>query len=130
MTSPTAPKPVSCPRCNSPSIQAITVEVKKEHEPSLADILTDTDEDREDDSETAIRVVYLSCGCQWSPGSPEEQEIRAMSGQLGERAKRETEGRVAEAKKDKDRQSQGVLTIAVLLIIGVLVWLAFFYNRP
>lgn len=129
MASPSTPKPASCPRRNSPSIQAITVEVMKEHEPSLADILTDTVEDREDDSETAIRVVCLSCGCQWAPGSPEEQEILAMSGQLGEQAKRETEGRVAEAKKEKDRQNQGVLTIGVLVIIGVLVWLAFFYNR-
>lgn len=123
------PKPATCPQCNSPSIQAVQVELEKPTGSLLADLLQDDSDDTANRTEKVIQVVCLSCGCKWTPGSPEEREMRALSGQLGEPAKQAATAQAAEGKKEKDRQAEGSLWLVILGGIAALVYFAFFYHR-
>jgi predicted nucleic acid-binding Zn-ribbon protein len=81
----------TCPSCGSPSIQAVPIQRQKVSEPGLVEVLlqTEEEEDRPAETETVIQAVCLKCGAKWFPGTKEEEEMRAMSGQLGEQAKTE-----------------------------------------
>jgi hypothetical protein len=68
-------------------------------------------------STVVIQAVCLECGCQWFPGTPNEQEVRALSGQLGE-----AEQRAAESRQDAGsrRSAFGWMAALVLFFIGLL----------
>ena len=76
---------------------------------------------------TVIQAMCLSCGCQWFPGTKQEQQMRALSGKLGDHAKRLAESELAIQEEQRENET-GKNRIAVFLIIfvilAVIVWWA------
>jgi hypothetical protein len=70
----------SCPKCGSPSVQAVPIEKKKLGEAVLAEYFLGTAAGVAAGSKIVIQAVCLVCGCQWFPGSEGEQRVRALSG--------------------------------------------------
>jgi hypothetical protein len=125
MSSPTPPKSATCPRCNSSSIQAVPVERKKVGQAILAEYFMGTAAGVAAGSQTVIQAVCLSCGCQWFPGTRQEQSIRALSGQLGEKAMREEHQRIAHAKASSRRLDK-VIWIAIVILVVIIVLVILF----
>lgn len=82
----TEPAPATCPRCNSPSIQAVPIEKKKLGNAIVAEYFLGTAAGVAAGSSMVIQAMCLSCGCQWFPGTKQEDELRALSGQRGQEA--------------------------------------------
>lgn len=118
MTSGSTPQ-ATCPKCGSLSVQAVPVEKKKLDEAVLTEYILGTAAGVAAGSEMVIQAVCLSCGCQWFPGSPAEQRLRALSGQLGEEAKKKAELDTArENVKENSKRNISVLFTVVLLLGG------------
>ena len=129
MTSSTTPQ-ATCPKCGSPSVQAVPIEKKKLGEAVLAEYFLGTAAGVAAGSKMVIQAMCLSCGFQWFPGTPAEQRVRALSGQLGEAAKKKVEAEIARERAAKERQSkkdrqQGVVLLLVVLFVGGALW----YSR-
>jgi hypothetical protein len=73
----------TCPACGSPSVQAVPIERRKIGTAVLAQYFLGVAGGVAAGSTVVIQAVCLECGCQWFPGTPNEQEVRALSGQLG-----------------------------------------------
>ena len=114
----------TCPQCGSPSIQAVPIERKKVGDALLAEYFLGTAAGVAAGSSTVIQAVCLKCGCQWFPGTVQEQRLRAASGQLGEEAKKVEEARAAKAKAEQAKgetiRAIGCLLLVVLIIAVVV----------
>lgn len=85
-----------CPQCGSPSIQAVPIEKKRLARAIVAEYFLGTAAGVAASSSTVIQAMCLKCGCQWFPGTIQEERLRALSGQLGEDARRLEEARATE----------------------------------
>ena len=116
------PPTASCPSCGSPSIQAVPVERKKLGQAVVAEYFLGTAAGVAAGSSTVIQAMCLSCGTQWFPGTKQEEEIRALSGQLGEAAKRAAEqvrAKRAELERDKGARSE-LFTLIIVVVLFTL----------
>ncbi len=112
----------TCPQCGSPSVQAVPIEKKELGQAIIAEYFLETAASA--GSATVIQAMCLSCGRQWFPGTAQERSIRALSGQLGEAAKRAEEHRVSrqereQAEKESRRFKLFVGTLGVLVVVVV-----------
>ena len=121
MTSGSAPQ-ATCPKCGSPSVQAVPVEKKKLDQAVLAEYFLGTAAGVAAGTDMVIQAVCLSCGAQWFPGTPDEQRLRALSGQLGEEVKKKAEQDVAREEVSKDSQRNLSILFAVILAVGGGLW--------
>jgi hypothetical protein len=115
----------SCPKCGSPSVQAVPIEKKKLGEAVLAEYFLGTAAGVASGSKMVIQAVCLACGCQWFPGSEGEQRIRALSGQLGPAAKRAAEQTIARENARKETESRNTTIATILFLVlggGAIVW--------
>jgi hypothetical protein len=74
---------------------------------------------------TVIQAMCLSCGCQWFPGTKQERQLRAISGQLGDHAKHAAESELAtqeQQRKSEARTNRIAALIIILIIFAVIVW--------
>ena|SRR5437867_3657548 len=117
----TTPASATCPRCQSPSVQAVPVERKKIGQAALAEYFLGTAAGVAAGSSMVIQTICLSCGCQWFPGTKQEHELRALSGQLGEEAARAAQRAIAE-RQERDRTLD--TRMRVLIWVGAFVLLA------
>jgi hypothetical protein len=118
----------TCPKCESTSIQAVPVERKKIGEAVLAEYFLGTAAGVAAGSATIVQAICLKCGCQWFPGSEQERRLRALSGQLGDAARREEENRLASelestrrAERERNIGLLVVLAILVVVVVGVMI---------
>jgi hypothetical protein len=123
MTQPQGP--ATCPKCNSASIQAVPIEKKKLGKAVVAEYFFGTAAGVAAGTSTVIQAMCLSCGCQWFPGTKQERQLRALSGQLGDHAKRTAESELAAQdvqRKKEARTNLIVVWIIFLIIFAVIVW--------
>jgi predicted nucleic acid-binding Zn-ribbon protein len=121
MTQPQGP--ATCPKCGSPSIQAVPIEKKKVGDAVIAEYFLGTAAGVAAGTSTVIQAMCLSCGCQWFPGTKQEQQMRALSGKLGDQAKRVAESELAEQEKQLEIQARDkrIVVLAIILIILALI---------
>jgi hypothetical protein len=128
----TSPSPTAtCPRCNSPSLQAVPVKRTSIASAVLAEYALGTAAGVAASSDTVIRVVCLNCGCAYVPGTIEERTLRALSGQLGEQARVEAEqrlrtpaGYVGVRKADPGRVWAARVALALIVIVAVVAMIS------
>ena len=114
----------TCPSCGSESIQAVAISRRSAVTALLTEELTgSTAAGVAASSRSAIEAICLACGARWVPGSQREQEMRALSGQLGADVASETRARIA-AREELLRQDKKRALRGILIIIAVLVGLA------
>lgn len=110
----------TCPSCSSPSIQAVPIPRKKIADAIITEYFLGTAAGVAAGSSTVIQAICLKCGCQWFPGTVQEQRIRALSGQLGDAAKRAEQARLAEVAAAKERENKEHQVIAAV-VIGIVI---------
>jgi predicted nucleic acid-binding Zn-ribbon protein len=110
----------TCPKCGSTSIQAVPVERRKIGDAIVAEYFLGTAAGVAAGSSTVIQAVCLKCGCQWFPGTVQEQRLRAAAGELGEAAKRAEEQRQSD-EVDKRQKAQRNLSIGVVVVILLII---------
>ncbi len=119
------PSQATCPKCGSPSVQAVPIEKKKLGRAMLTESLLGTAAGVSAGSAVVIQAICLSCGCRWFPGTAQERSVRALSGQLGEDAKRAEEQRreqAARRARDLDRWLAAIAVVVLaVLVIGWLL---------
>ncbi|HEX9155970.1 MAG TPA: hypothetical protein VF819_10425 [Nitrospira sp.] len=123
MTQPQGP--ATCPKCASPSIQAVPIERKKLGDAVIAEYFLGTAAGVAAGTSTVIQAMCLSCGCQWFPGTKQEQQIRALSGQLGDHAKRLAESELATQERERQKEARTnriAALIIILIIMAAIVW--------
>ena len=125
----TAAPTASCPSCGSPSIQAVPIERKKLGDAVIAEYFLGTAAGVAAGSKTVIQAMCLKCGVQWFPGTKQEEELRVLSGQLGERAKHDLERAIAtrkehEAKQETESQRFAFWIVFLLVVVAFLIWVA------
>jgi len=89
----------SCPRCGDTNVQPVPVrrsgsaapEPVRHGAPGTAPI---------------AQCVCARCGCRWTPRSPEERHLRALSGQLGEGAARAAQAEDAARARREARRAR------------------------
>lgn len=125
MSQPGSADIATCPSCGSPSIQAVPIERKKLGQAVITEYFLGTAAGVAMGSSVVIQAMCLSCGAQWFPGTKQEEELRALSGQLGEAAKQTAQHAVAtRLAAQTDRASENRETIGlvvVLLLIAALI---------
>lgn len=121
MTSPFVGPTAVCPQCASPSIQAVQVTRKSLATTVLADELLGTAAGIVAGTTHVLTNVCLACGCQWIPGTEHERQLRALSGQLGEDAKRIELARLAPIDTAGTRLNRKAIGIAWVVVITVFV---------
>ena len=121
------PEQATCPRCGSPSIQAVPIPRKKIADAIITEYFLGTAAGVAAGSSTVIQAICLKCGCQWFPGTVQEQRIRALSGQLGDAAKRAEQARLAEVAAAKERETKEHQVIAAV-VIGIVILGAIGYG--
>lgn len=121
MTTGSAPQ-ATCPKCGSLSVQAVPIERKKLGEAALTEYFLGTAAGVAAGSDMVIQAVCLSCGCQWFPGSPAEQQMRALSGQLGEDAKKKAEVAIVRYNAQENSKKNLSILVAVLVAVGGGLW--------
>lgn len=123
---------VTCPKCASTSVQAVPVERKKLGDAIVAEYFLGTAAGVAAGSSMVIQAMCLKCGLQWFPGTPHEQRLRALSGQLGTDAQRreqqlvDEEERAAEQTEAKASRVRHIVAVsivagAVLVFVGAAV---------
>lgn len=118
------PSVPDCPKCGSQSVQAVAVARKDVNAAMLTQLTMGVAAGMAASQKTVIRTVCLKCGATWFPGTTEERHLRAMSGQLGETAKREAED---EVQRKKDKQSAdltlgcGGCVVAILILVFMVI---------
>jgi len=123
MTPP--PGQATCPKCGSTSIQAVPIEKKKLGEAVIAEYFLGTAAGVAAGTSTVIQAMCLVCGCQWFPGTKQERQLRALSGQLGDHAKRAAESELAAQEQQQKREARTnriAALIIILIIFAVIVW--------
>lgn len=115
----------TCPQCGSTSIQAVPVPKKNLGNAVLAEYFLGTAAGVSAGSSTVIQAVCLKCGCQYFPGTVQEKQIRALSGQLGEVARKAEVDR-RESEREEARKSSNMLigvvgVLAVVVVVAVAV---------
>lgn len=118
MTSPSAT--ATCPQCGSTSVQAVPIPRKSVGKAMLTEYLLGTSAGVSAGASVVIQAICLVCGAQWFPGTRQEAEMRALSGQLGEQAKREVTERRARALARGN-------TLNLALALAIVVALALFF---
>jgi hypothetical protein len=115
--------PATCPRCESTSIQAVPVKKSSLGAAFAAEYFLGTAAGVAASSETVIQAVCLKCGCQWFPGTPQEEQIRALSGQRGDVAKLSAQTALvqAEARKDDATALKVIVVIIVIVVFAELL---------
>lgn len=120
--------PVVCPRCASPSVQAIQLASSSVATSAIVGDLLGTAAGVTAGTSFALLDTCLACGCQWVAGSEDERRLRALNGQLGDEAKRIELARLAaEAPRPTwlSRRQKGILLVLLGLIVAVaFVWSA------
>ena len=122
MTNPTPT--ATCPKCGSASIQAVPVKKSSLGKAFVAEYFLGTAAGvAAGGGDTVIQVVCLSCGCQYFPGTKQEQQVRALSGQLGDKAKKEAEEEIAAAAAlaEATESRQGKIFFVCLLILILVI---------
>jgi len=115
----------TCPRCGATSVQAVSVAKRSVGQALLAEMVLDsTAAGVIAGSKTVIVNACLICGMQWVPGTEGERRMRALSGQLGDIAKRAEEDRIAaeqaaKAKTDRTARIAGLVLLVVLIAVAV-----------
>lgn len=124
-------QPATCPRCNSPSIQAVPIQKKNLGKAVLTEYFLGTAAGVAGGSTVVIQAMCLSCGCQWFPGTEQERSLRVESGQMGEKAQREQREYLAERARQNatEKHYVAVSLVAILLILGVVLYLLWGANR-
>lgn len=113
-----------CPKCGSHSIQAVAVPGKTSVGKAVAtELLVGTAAGVTAGSgSSGIQALCLKCGATWVPGSKEEREMRARSGQLGaEEKERAIEKRREAKRKRKAGADLGCAVMIFVLFIGVMM---------
>ena len=114
----------TCPRCNSQSIQAVTLPKKSINVAILGELALGTAAGLAASSETVIQNVCLHCGQQWFPGSKDEEHIRTLSGERGVERQREAEIQRKEKLEDdlwKSDRNTGYTVLGGILGIVILI---------
>lgn len=119
---------VVCPRCASPSVQAVPLEQRSVAAAALSEEFLGTAAGVVAGTRRVLVNHCLGCGWDWLPGSEEERRLRALNGQLGEDAKEvefalvEEERRVAtKAQQSRLRRSHKIVALAVVLLTVALI---------
>jgi len=96
----------TCPSCGSSSIQAVAVDRRNLASAAAAQYFLGVAAGVAAGATTLIQVLCLRCGCRWVPGTQHEQDLRALSGQLGEEAQRAAKETMEAARLEKERREQ------------------------
>ncbi|HKV74614.1 MAG TPA: hypothetical protein VJN95_08845 [Gemmatimonadales bacterium] len=114
----------ACPRCESPSVQAVAVQRKDIGAAILAEYFAGTAAGVAAGTKTVIQNVCTKCGAQWLPGTSQEQTLRLLSGRLGADAQQAEIARLEkEQKAAVEAQSQKALAWIVLAGLAFVVWM-------
>lgn len=92
---PVQSQAVVCPKCSSPSVQAVQVTKRSLAAAVLAQDLLGPAAGVVAGTSHVLTNVCLGCGCQWIPGTEYERQLRAIAGQLGPEAQRTELARIA-----------------------------------
>ena len=117
----------TCPACGSSSVQAVPIERRHVGKAVLAQYLFGVAGGVVAGSTVVIQAVCLECGSQWIPGTDQERELRALSGQLGEGEQRAALDRNDMSNRRRATSWMVVLVlffVGLLAIVGVLGWQA------
>lgn len=107
----------TCPACGSPSVQAVPIERRHVGKAVLAQYFLGVAGGVVAGSTVVIQAVCLECGSQWIPGTDQERELRALSGQLGEAEQRDA---VDRNDRGNRRRAMGWMVALVLVFVGLL----------
>lgn len=107
----------TCPACASRSIQAVPIERRNIAKAVFTQYFLGVAGGIAASSTIVIQAVCLACGCQWFPGTNQEVEIRALSGQLGRAAQEEAHVRFVRGSKSA---AFGWVAVLVLFFAALL----------
>jgi hypothetical protein len=124
--------PVTCPRCASSSVQAVSIQENDVTRAMLTELSLGTAAGVTAGSRTIVQALCLKCGLTWFPGSPLEHRIRALSGQLGPEA-RDAEAKTMEAEARAARarriRSYCIAALVIVLVVSGIIALTVWYGN-